>query len=212
MPILITGIKIFKRSISKWIGFNQLFNQNKIHFANRIKISKITYPLWFNGKNCAVLQIRKKNIFILLNLHNFSFICIYYSSPEIFITCVHSKRIDFNLNRRKHRSTYYTVNEYSCFIGFFFFHHAGNKIVAITVEWQPLIATRVTSIYLNAETLRFTLLLQPVQLEAGVASLSTLILLLSFIVFFFWLWISSFLGIDNSYESCNELTKVHDDF
>lgn len=89
----------------------------------------------------------------------------------------------------------------------FFFHHAGNKIVAITVEWQPLIATRVTSIYLNAETLRFTLLLQPVQLEVGVASLSTLILLLSFI-FFFWLWISSFLGIDNSYESCNELTKM----
>lgn len=80
----------------------------------------------------------------------------------------------------------------------FFFHHAGNKIVAITVEWQPLIATRVTSIYLNAETLRFTLLLQPVQLEAGVASLSTLILLLSFIVFFFWLWISSFLGIDRT--------------
>lgn len=37
----------------------------------------------------------------------------------------------------------------------FFFHHAGNKIVAITVEWQPLIATRITSIYLNGENASF---------------------------------------------------------
>lgn len=92
----------------------------------------------------------------------------------------------------------------------FFFHHAGNKIVAITVEWQPLIATRITSIYLNGENASFHAYITYIELPRYIK----LILLLSFIVsfFFFWLWISSLLGIDNSYESCNELTKVHGDF
>lgn len=69
----------------------------------------------------------------------------------------------------------------------FFFHHAGNKIVAITVEWQPLIATRITSIYLNGENASFHAYITYIELPRYIK----LILLLSFIVSFFF-----FLALD----------------
>lgn len=82
---------------------------------------------------------------------------IYHSFPVIFIMVYIQRESDFNLN-------YITIENIDPRITpwmntrvslDFFFHHAGNKIVAITVEWQPLIATRITSIYLNGKNASF---------------------------------------------------------